>query len=181
MTTILDLPVHPLAVHAPVIFVPLLVLFGIAYLLVPPLRQRIGWVLIALALIAPATVYGAIWSGLQLADFTYPDGWPEAVQNHHDYGVRLLWILVGAIPVLGLFGALERGRRAALARDNGAPAGDGEGGSSGDDPAAKGRKLIMVILGVIALALLALAAWMVFQSGHSGSEMKWGFLVDSSG
>src|SRR5690606_7944316 len=99
MTTILDLPVHPFAVHAPVVLVPLLVLFGLVYLFVPPLRRLVGWVVAALTLVAPAAVYGAAFSGEQLADHLYPDGWPEAVQEHHDLGFRLLWILIGLIPV----------------------------------------------------------------------------------
>ncbi|WP_156926080.1 DUF2231 domain-containing protein [Glycomyces arizonensis] len=176
MTTILDLPVHPLAVHAPVVFVPLLVLFGLAYLFVPPLRRRVGWACAALTLIAPAAAFGAIWSGQQLADHLYPGGWPEAVQEHHDLGYRLLWILVGLAPVWWLFAALDRGRRAAAARDGDAPAGADEDGSApvSTDAAASGRKVVMLILGIVALALLALAAWTVFQSGDTGASMVWG-------
>lgn len=175
MTTILDLPIHPLAVHAPVIFVPLLVLFGVLYLVVPPVRRRIGWVVGALTLIAPASVYGAIWSGEQLADYLYPSGWPDVVNEHRDFGWRLLWILVGLIPVWFLFAALERGRRSATARGDGpAPAADGEESApAGDDPAAAGRRIFMIVLGVIAFALLGLAAWMVFNSGDSGASMVW--------
>ena len=35
----------------------------------------------------------------------------------------------------------------------------------------------MFILGVVALALLVLAAWWLFRSGHSGAEMVWGGVV----
>ncbi|THV43205.1 hypothetical protein [Glycomyces buryatensis] len=179
MNTILDLPIHPLAIHAPVILVPLLVLFGMLYLFVPPIRRAIGWVVAALTLIAPATAYGAVWSGEQLADFLYPNGWPEAVTEHYDYGIRLLWILLGLIPVWWLFAALDRGRRASALRDaDSTPTvvegEDGESVSSGaSDPAATGRRLFMIILGVIAFALLALAAWMVFNSGDTGASMHW--------
>ncbi|GAB3648977.1 hypothetical protein [Glycomyces tarimensis] len=178
MTTFMDMPIHPLAVHAPVVLVPLLVLFGLVYLLVPPLRRRVGWVVAALTLIAPAAAYGSIWSGEQFADFLYPDGWPEAVDEHHDFGWRLLWVLVGLVPVWWLFAALERGRRAAIARDAGtaAPAGDSEGDtvpSGGADPAAGGRRIVMLVLGVIAFALLCLAAYMIYSSGDSGARMVW--------
>lgn len=182
MTTILDLPIHPLAVHAPVILVPLLVLFGLVYLLVPPLRRRVGWVVAALTLIAPASAYGAIWSGEQLADFLYPSGWPDVVNEHRQHGYTLLWILIGLIPVWWLFAALERGRRAAIVRNGPAAAeGDEEAGSAGngDDPAAKGRKVVMFVLGIVALALLGLAAWVVFQSGDTGASMVWESRVSS--
>ncbi|GAB3219856.1 hypothetical protein GCM10027447_03490 [Glycomyces halotolerans] len=181
MTTFLDLPIHPLAVHAPVVLVPLLVLFGLIYLFVPPLRRRIGWIVAALTLVAPAAAFASIWSGEQLADHLYPAAWPDAVNDHHDYGVRLAWILVGLIPVWWLFAALERGRRAAALRDGGtAPADDGEETETGgDDPAARGRKIAMLVLGLIALVLLGLAGWMVFEAGHSGSEMRWGSVTGS--
>ena len=181
MTTILDLPVHPLAVHAPVVLVPLLVLFGLVYLFVPPLRRLVGWVVAALTLIAPAAVFGAVWSGEQLADHLYPDGWPAAVQEHHDFGFRLLWILIGLIPVWWLFAALERGRRSAAARGGDAPAAEGDDGAATapDDPAARGRRVVMVVLGIVVLALFGLAAWTVFQSGDSGASMVWDGRVGS--
>jgi cobalamin synthase len=179
MTTILDLPLHPLAVHAPIILVALLVLLGLAYLLIPPLRRRLGWAVAILALVTPAAAYGSIFSGQQLADYTYPDGWPEAVQQHHDNGYWLFWTLVALIPVWFLFAALERGRRTALLRNADAPAAgeEGEGRSGSDDPAATGRKVLMFVIGLVAFALLLMAAWVVYRTGHTGAEMVWGGTV----
>ncbi|HEU5127055.1 MAG TPA: hypothetical protein VFU12_03625 [Glycomyces sp.] len=174
MTTILDLPVHPLLVHAPVVLVPMLVLFGLLYLFVPPLRRFIGWAVALLTLIAPAAVFGSVWSGERLADDLYSDGWPEAVQSHHDHGFVLLWVLVGLIPVWWLFAGLDRGRRAAAARKGDAPAGGEEGGApAADDPAARGRTVVMFVLGLVALALLGLAGWTLFQAGETGASMVW--------
>lgn len=179
MTTFLDLPVHALAVHAPIILVPLLVLLALAYLFVPPLRRPVGWAVAILTLITPAAVYGAIWSGDQLADFAGLSG-RDDVLDHRGYGYRLLWILVGLIPVWWLFAALERGRRTAAARGGDAPAGEGEGApAASEDPAAKGRRVFMVVLGLIVLALLALAAWMAFEVGHSGADMRWADYLES--
>jgi uncharacterized membrane protein len=179
MPTVLDLPIHPLAVHVPIVLVGLLVLGGIAYLLVPPLRRLIGWAVASLVLIAPPAVYGTVWSGEQLANYSYPNGWTDAVQEHQDNGWLLLWTLVALVPVWLLFAALDRGRRAALQRDGGAPAGDGDGEAApaNADPAASGRKVLMFILGIVALALLGLAGWFLFQTGHSGAEMVWGGTV----
>lgn len=180
MTTILDLPLHPLVVHAPIILVGLLVLGGLAYLLIPPLRQRIGWAVAALVLIAPASVFGGIVTGRQLADYNQPDGWSEAVSQHHDYAFWLLWTLVALVPVWFLFAGLDRGRRAARARNGSAPAAaeDGETApASASDPAATGRRVVMFIIGLVALALLLLAAWWLFKAGHAGAEMTWGGLV----
>ncbi|MQM28790.1 hypothetical protein [Glycomyces albidus] len=176
MTEILDIPLHPLAVHAPVILVPLLVLLGFAYVLVPPLRRHLGWAVAVLTLLAPASAFLAIWSGGEFANDTdyFPNGWTDAIREHEAHGRRLLWILVGVIPVWWLFAALDRGRRAALKRAAGdAPAADGEAAKP-DDPAATGRRIVMLVLGLIVLGLLAWAGWTVFQSGHSGAEMVWG-------
>ncbi|THV32017.1 hypothetical protein [Glycomyces paridis] len=181
MTTILDLPVHPLAVHAPIILVALLVLFGLLYLFVPPLRQRVGWVVAVLLFAAPASAYGSIWSGEQLANYlSGGNAWSEAIEQHQDYGWWLLWTLVALIPVWGLFAGLDRGRRTALKRGGDAPKPSEDGDTvavASDDPAAAGRKVVMFVVGIIALALLLLAAFLIFQSGHSGADMKWGGTV----
>jgi hypothetical protein len=181
MPTILKLPLHPLVVHAPIILVGLLVLGGVAYVLIPPLRQRIGWAVAALVLVSPASVFAGIMTGRQLADYNEPNGWSGAVSQHHDYAFWLLWTLVALVPVWFLFAGLDRGRRAAQARDGEAPAAatdeDGETPAGSSDPAAGGRKVVMFIIGLVALALLLLAAWWLFKTGHAGAEMTWGGLV----
>ena len=183
MPTILDLPIHPLAVHAPIILVALLVLTGLGYLFIPPARRLVGWAVAALVLISPAAVFGSILTGEQFADYTFGAGkWTEAVQQHQNYGWWLLWTLVALIPVWFLFAALDRGRRAALLRNGAATApaakADGETVASGaDDPVAGGRRVLMFIIGLVAFALLALAGYLLFRSGHTGAEMVWGGVV----
>lgn len=181
MPTILKLPLHPLVVHAPIILVALLVLGGVVYVLLPPLRQRIGWAVAALVLVSPATVFATIVTGRQLADYNERDGWSEAVSQHHDYAFWLLWTLVALVPVWLLLAALDRGRRAAQARGAEAPAPatdeDGETPAGSSDPAAGGRRVVMFIVGLVALALLLLAAWWLFKTGHACAEITWGGLV----
>jgi hypothetical protein len=41
----MGLPLHPLAVHAAVIFVPLLALGSAGYAVLPRVRRRLGWVM----------------------------------------------------------------------------------------------------------------------------------------
>ncbi len=57
------MPLHPLAVHAAVVLVPLLILVTLGYALVPRLRSRLDWAVLALAVIAPIAVYVAKESG----------------------------------------------------------------------------------------------------------------------
>ena len=61
--TITGLPLHPLVIHAVVLLVPLLVLAGIVYALVPRLRGRIGWVAVLLALAGVGSTLLAKLSG----------------------------------------------------------------------------------------------------------------------
>ncbi|MFC4334870.1 hypothetical protein [Salininema proteolyticum] len=175
MKTILDLPIHPLAVHVPIVLVPALALLVLLYLFIPPIRQRIGWLVTVLAFLAPAAVYLAMWSGGQLADYyaaaSGTDGWSDTIKAHSQWGNRMFWVLIGLIPAWFLFGALERGRRTAAAEAG--QTGEGEEASSPDDPAAKGRRLVMIVVGIIVLALAGLAGWMVFESGTTGADMVW--------
>ena len=57
------LPLHPLLVHAAVIFIPLLVIGALIYALVPQLRARIDWAVVLLAVIAPLSALFSKLSG----------------------------------------------------------------------------------------------------------------------
>ncbi|WP_025273473.1 hypothetical protein [Haloglycomyces albus] len=181
MTTVLDLPIHALAVHIPIVLVPILLVLGLLYLFIPPVRRRIGWLVATLTLLAPASVFLAIWSGGDLADFLSPSPgeWSDPIQAHSDWGNRLFWVLVGLIPIWWLFATLDRVRRNNLpATSPETPESESEPKETGD-PAAKGRKLIMFMLGLITLALILLAGWMLFEVGTRGAEMVWEPKVDS--
>ena len=56
-------PLHPLVIHAAVVFIPLLVIAGLVYAFVPRLRGRVGWVAVLLALAAPGAALFAKLSG----------------------------------------------------------------------------------------------------------------------
>jgi uncharacterized membrane protein len=86
----LGLPLHPLAVHAAVVFVPLLALASLVYALVPRLRARVGWVAVLLAIAAPVSAVVARQSGEAFAERrTLPIEGDLA--NHHEYGTLTMW------------------------------------------------------------------------------------------
>lgn len=97
---IAGLPMHPLAVHAAVVFVPLLALAALAYGLVPKLRRKVGWVAVLLALVAPASAVVARLSG---DAFLQRRGFPREglIAEHADYGSLTMWVTV-ALGVLTL-------------------------------------------------------------------------------
>ena len=61
-------PLHPLVVHAVVVFAPLAALFGIAYAVLPGWRWALRWPLVAVTGIAVVTAFIATLSGQDLAD-----------------------------------------------------------------------------------------------------------------
>jgi predicted lysophospholipase L1 biosynthesis ABC-type transport system permease subunit len=97
---VLGIPAHPLLIHATVVFVPLLVLGAIVYPLWPDVRSRIGWAVIALAVIAPFTVLLAKVSGdtfkrrLIRRHLVSPQTLAKVTQ-HQAYGTTTLWWSIG--------------------------------------------------------------------------------------
>lgn len=175
------LPLHPLVVHVPIVLTPLLALLVFAYVLVPPLRRHLGWLLMGLTVLVPATVYAARWSGDLLAEEL--GGANEAIADHAHYSEVLIWLVIALAPITWLFGALERGRRAAARRaDAPAPAPyEDENGElvtptagTGDDPAGKGRRVVMTVLGAVMLGLAAVATYYLYEAGETGARMVWG-------
>lgn len=161
----------------------MLVLLVLAYVLIPGLRQRIGWAVMTLAVVVPVAVFFARWSGQIFADSdAFSTARPPLLPDHRMFGDWLLWLTIGLAPVTFLFGLLERGRRSALARATGAspvPRKDEDGNDvaapprPNDDPAAGGRKLVMIILGMLMIVTAAACAYVVFKSGHTGASMVW--------
>lgn len=101
----MGLPLHPLVVHAAVVFVPLLVLAAVVYAFVPRWRSRVGWLALALAVAAPAVALVAKLSGGELHEMMVAKNYPpqilDRVAEHQDYGDRTFWFTL----VLGLFTA----------------------------------------------------------------------------
>lgn len=172
-TEVDGLPLHPLLVHLPVVLVPLLVLFALAYVLIPPVRQRVGWAVLVLAVIAPVAVFFARLSGEKFAA-SLPSA-PGGLADHEQFGDWLLWASIAVLPLFLLFGALERGRRTAAGRAYTPAAKEGEEAPKPrtDDPAATGRRIVMIVLGVLLVAAAAANAYIVFKSGHTGAKMVW--------
>ena len=161
-THVLGLPLHPLAVHLPVVLVPLLALFTAGYVLVPRVRTRVGWALIALTLAAPPAVFAAKWSGQRLAAERMEElrGAPDAaaqaaaaINGHSAYGDVLLWLVIALAPLAWLFAAVASGRLERLARL---------------------RTPLLAVTGVLLVALSAASLWYALRAGHTGAAMLWG-------
>lgn len=138
------LPLHPLVVHAAVVFGPLAALAALAYL-VPRWRDRLRWPMLVLAVVATVSVVLAYLSGNDLLDSRPELGQLPALETHEERAGILLWTTLG-------FGVV-------------AIASGWWGRRSG--PA---RILLDVLLGVAAVAVLVL----VVLTGDAGSRAVWG-------
>jgi len=89
------LPLHPLVVHAAVVFTPLAALAALVYALVGPWRDRLRWPMVAVTVAAVLSVVAAFLSGRSFLDSN-----PALVQNplvrtHEERAELLLWLALG--------------------------------------------------------------------------------------
>jgi uncharacterized membrane protein len=138
------LPLHPLVVHAAVVFGPLAALTALGYL-VPRWRDTLRWPMLVLAVIATGAIVLAYFSG---GDFL--DSKPELesspqVETHEERGEQLLWISL-AFGLVAIVAGWLHARSGAL------------------------RVVLDVLLGLTAVALLV---W-VFLTGEAGARAVWG-------
>lgn len=156
----LDLPLHPLAVHAPVVLVPLLLLAALAYALVPKVRTYVGWLAALLAVAAPISAVLAKLSGDEYRATLYgPQVLPvdHAVEVHSRFGNSLMWSSLGlGVVTLGLYLLRRRADTVTGAR----------------------RVAIWVVTGLV-VVLAAATAYYTFRVGHSGAEMTHGGRIPS--
>lgn len=140
------LPVHPLVVHAAVVFGSLAAVAALAYVALPRWRSALRWPMLVLALVGVGSIVAAYLSGGTFLDSRPPEiqANPQ-VQSHEDLGGQLLWIAVGFGVVALVAGWLSR--RAGVTR---------------------------VVLDVLlAAAAVAVLVWVV-RTGDAGARAVWG-------
>jgi uncharacterized membrane protein len=138
------LPLHPLVVHAAVIFGPIAALAALAYL-VPRWRLKLRWPMVGLAVLATGSILAAYLSGNDFLQHKPELRTSPQVQTHQDRAYQLLWVTIafGAIALVSGWFATRTG---AL------------------------RIVLDVLLGVASVALLVL----VFLTGEAGARAVWG-------
>ena len=96
---IAGLPLHPLVVHAAVVFGPLAALAALAYVVLPRYRDLLRWVTLALTLIAFGSIWAAYLTGTNFFASDRFDGFSgealERIETHEDYAKTLRWIVTG--------------------------------------------------------------------------------------
>jgi uncharacterized membrane protein len=150
------IPLHPLIIHAVVVFVPLLIIGAIVYAFVPRVRGRIAWAVVALAIIAPISALLAKLTGQNLRTHLINEhfGGPiiTKINQHMGYGNMTLWFTIAlGVVTLAIVGYLWRV----------VPAGGSE------SVAARAVGVVLTI------ALGAATGYYVFRTGDTGAHIVW--------
>jgi uncharacterized membrane protein len=142
------LPLHPLVVHAAVVFGPLSAFAALGYAALPRHRDRLRWVMAGLAAVALVTIVAAYLSGndfKESQDFFSKGPIGEKVESHEEWAGRLLWVTV-AFSLVAFAAAWLHARTGGV------------------------RAALNVLLAVGALAVLVLVA----LTGEAGARAVWG-------
>ncbi|MFI5956525.1 DUF2231 domain-containing protein [Cryptosporangium sp. NPDC051539] len=170
---VFGLPAHPLVVHAAVVLVPIAVLASFAYVLVPRLRPKVGWVLVLSALGGAGAAVVAYETGDRFAKYL---GGTPAIDEHGGFGkdTRNMAVLLAVVAVVLVL--VERSRNSRRAgqprydeRNQWTMVGEPRQNSSGST-------VLTVVSIVLMLALLATAvgaAVSVVRAGDTGARMVW--------
>lgn len=150
LITVGGLPLHPLAVHAAVVLLPLSALALIAIILVPKWRAPYGKLVIAGLAFGAAASYVAVQAGEQLAVIT------GISEEHENLGKLLGWVsiallIVGAAWLWSIWGELRAAR----------------------SPAPRFGSSLQASLALGSLALAVASLGLVAVVGHSGASAVW--------
>ena len=149
------MPLHPLVVHAAVVFVPLAALAAILFV-VPIWRWAVRWPALVLAVGGAAAVQTAVMTGKTFEKIRHLESSP-LVHTHQQWGQRLqiaMWIF--AVVVVVAFWALPVVTRLS-------------GGTDRPGGAVALEKPLMVLLPIAAVAVLVL----VVLTGDAGARAVW--------
>jgi uncharacterized membrane protein len=143
ISKLFGLPAHPLFVHIPVVLIPLVGIGVVGMALSARVRDRFGWLVLALAVVAGLSTQLAIGSGKAL-QHSVP---PSAALHHHTAIAESIRPLMLLLFLAGLALMLAHRRRA-------------------------GRAALGAIAG-IAVVLAVVANVRLFQIGDSGARATW--------
>lgn len=150
--TFFGLPLHPLVIHAAVVFIPLLIVAALVYVLAPQSRAKLNWAVVILGVIAPLSALFAKLSGdafririvrrhLANAEIL------NKIDVHRHYGTLTLYVTI-ALGLVALAAVLL--------------------------PVLRQRTLpVWVPLAVVTVGLSAASAYYVFRTGDTAGHIVW--------
>jgi hypothetical protein len=168
----MGVPLHPLLVHAAVVFVPLLAAVSIVYAVLPFVRPYTQWAVALLAVSAPGAALLAKLSGdafrrrLVARNLVAPEILAKVTQ-HSEFGNMTLWTTIGlGVVSLVLLVVVRPRRRVRTATYAG-----------GDSPTPAVRTgppaAVTIVLALLTVAGALLSLYYVVRTGDSGAKMVW--------
>jgi hypothetical protein len=151
------LPAHPLIIHVPVIFVPILGLAALAAAARPAILARHGVLLGGFAAVSLAATLLAVGAGEAFRDDRAAQGGPisDLLREHAEAGENLRLVMIGFTLVIVLAMLAHRLPGSAVGR-----------------LLATGP-LALILRGLIAVFAVA-AIFFVIRTGHLGAKLAWG-------
>lgn len=154
----LGVPTHPLAVHAPVVLVPIAAIVAVVLAVRADWRRRVGWLMPAAVFVLVAMLFVARESGeaAKEADNVFGD-----IAQHEDlanatFVLSIVWFVVTL---------------AVAIRDR--LAGRGIARSLSADASVRSRDDVATALAVLAtIAAIVTTIWLI-RTGHAGAESRW--------
>ena len=147
---ILGLPAHPLLAHAPVVLVPLTAVAAVLGALSRRWRERLGWTIVALAVVTVASVQLAIGSGEELEESVRRSPLVRAHAGVADTLLPLSALVLLAVTATTVLDARRR--------------------RPGRPP---GRSPALVALAAVTVLAAALSTAWAVRAGHSGARAVW--------
>lgn len=156
---VFGVPTHPLAVHAPVVLVPIAAVVAVVLAARTDWRVRVGWLMPAAVLVLVAMLFVAKESGesAKEAENVFGD-----IARHEDlanatFVLSLVWfVLTLAVAVRDRMTVRDRHTFALSA-----------------DAAMVGRDTIGQVLAILAAAAAVITTVWLIRTGHAGAESRW--------
>lgn len=167
-STVFGLPLHPLVVHATVVFVPLAALAVLVSALWPAARRRLGLGTQAVALLALVLVPLSTSTGENL-EHSVPRS--ALVEQHAELADGLLpWMVALVVIAAGLWWLDRRDAQASAPSGSDAVTSSGRGVFVGRD---RGSVALRVVAAVLAVVAAAGTTVQVIRIGDSGAKAAW--------
>jgi uncharacterized membrane protein len=151
------LPAHPLFVHLPVVLIPLVAIGAVAMACSARVRERLGWVVLGLAIVAGLSTQLAIESGQALQESVQKS---SALDRHIAIAesIRPLALLLFLVALAVML--VDRRTKAAWPFRSNAPAAA---------PPAAARGVLVALTVVVAIATCV----RLYQIGDTGAKATW--------
>jgi hypothetical protein len=148
------IPLHPLVVHAAVVFTPLAALSALGFAVVARWRSYLRWPTAALVVIAAVVDYTAKVTGQNLFNKLQAQGFHNKWLTLHQHRANILVWIVLALAVVGLLATLTVPAGAAAARVSTQP-------------------VVVLALRVAVVGLAVAALVYVYLTGDAGARSLW--------